>query len=276
MPSTPLHHKPIVYGSTLFDSIFVLLMVLHFVPAVIAPVASIVAFASKKGGAVHLKWGRWFVRSMWVVATTGIVIDAIRLSFHVEENHTKYAGYSMPSTYPARLGFLYAGLCVLWLLRETTPPKVFRLRPRGAFETKWLPAALLLLAAVLTALVVVRFNPWTGALWMIWTFAAAVAIVARGRARITDRSGGVAHHRIGMGILSAFSWWGALQGFGPAIGILVKGTDPSTTPYVGDRPGPFTPMIFFFLVPWAACFAIAAWLVRRYRRRAALPSVERG
>ena len=213
---------------------------------------------------------------MWAVATTGIVIDAIRLALHVEENHTKYAGYSMPSSYPARLGFLYAGFCVLWLLRESTPPRVFRVRPSSALEAKWLPLALILLAFLLTGLIVVRFNPWTGALWMIWTFAVAVAAVARGRARITDRAGGVAHHRIGMGVLSAFSWWGALQGFGPAIGILVKGVDTSTTPYVGDRPGPFTPMGFFFLIPWAACFVIAGLIVRRFRRRAALPRVEPG
>jgi hypothetical protein len=270
MPSTPLHHKPIVYGSAAFDLVFLALVVLHFVPGVIAPIASIVAFATKKGGATHLRWGRWFVQSMWAVATTGIVIDTIRLFFHVEENHTKYAGYAMPSTYPARLGFLYAGFCVVWLLRESTPPRVFRVRERSAFETRWVPAALVVLAAALTALVFVRFNPWTGALWMIWTFAAAVVLVARGRARMTDRAGGVAHHRLGMGILSAFAWWGALQGFGPAIGILLKGADPSTTPYVGDRPGPFTPMWLFFLIPWGACFVIAALLVRKYKRAAAL------
>lgn len=84
MPSTPLHQKPIIYGSTVFDLAFLVLTVLHFVPAAIAPVASIVAFTTKKGGAAHLRWGRWFVRSMWVVATTGIVIDVIRLMFHVQ------------------------------------------------------------------------------------------------------------------------------------------------------------------------------------------------
>lgn len=172
----------------------------------------------------------------------------------------------MPSTYPARLGFLYAGICVLWLLRESTPPNAFRIRQRSALETRWLPASLVLLGVVLTTTIVLRYNPWTGALWMIWTFALAVAVVARGRARMTNRVGGVAHHGLGMGILSAFSWWGALQGFGPAIGILIKGPDPSTAPYVGDRPGPFTPMGLFFLIPWAACFLVAALLVRRFAR----------
>jgi hypothetical protein len=269
MPSTPLHHKPIVYGNDAFDIAFLVLVALHFVPAAIAPVASIVALATKKGGAAHLRWGGWFVKSMWVVAATGIVVDVIRLSFHVDENHTKYSGYSMPSSYPARLGFLYSGFCVLWLLRETTPPNAFRVRTRSPFETRWVPAVLLALGAFLTAVIVVRFNPWTGALWMIWTFAAAVALVARGRARMTDRAGGVAHHRLGMGILAAFSWWGALQGFGPAIGILFKGADLSTSRYVGNLPGPFTPMIFFFLIPWAACFVIAALVVRRFKRAAA-------
>src|SRR5689334_14076997 len=151
MPSTPLHHKPIVYGSAAFDLAFLVLTVLHFVPAAIAPVASIVAFATKKGGALHLRSGWWFVKSMWVVATTGIVIDVIRLAFYVDENHTTYSGYSRPSTYPARLGFLYAGICVLWLLRESTPPHAFRIRRRSAIETRWLPASLVFLGVVLTA-----------------------------------------------------------------------------------------------------------------------------
>ena len=77
MWATPLHHKPIVYGSTA------------------------------------------------AVAITGIGIDLARLCFHVAENHTKYAGYSMPSSYRARIAFLYAGVCVLYLLREAVGPRVF-------------------------------------------------------------------------------------------------------------------------------------------------------
>ncbi len=37
---------------------------------------------------------------------------------------TKYAGYTMPSTYPARLGLLFVGLCLLYILREVMPPRV--------------------------------------------------------------------------------------------------------------------------------------------------------
>jgi hypothetical protein len=270
MPWTPLHHKPISYGGPLFDYLFLALVVVHFIPAAIAPVASIVAFATRKGGGLHVRSGRWFVRSMWTVATTGIVIDAIRLTLHVQENHTKYAGYSMPSTYPARLGFLYAGFCVLYLLRETAPPNVFRTPPPVGLRALWVPALLVTLGVALTALIVLKFNPWTGALWMIVTFAPVIVFAARGRARLVNRAAGVAHHRFGMGVLAAFSWWGALQGFGPWIGILINGVDLSTKPYVGDRPGPFTPIGLFFVIPWAACFVIAAIVVRRIKKRAAV------
>jgi len=34
-------------------------------------------------------------------------------------------------------------------------------------------------------------------------------------------------HGFGMSALAAFSWWGALQGFGPAIAIAIKGLDRS-------------------------------------------------
>jgi hypothetical protein len=56
---------------------------------------------------------------MVTVALSGIVLDGVRLWFFVKENHTKYAGYTMPSTYPARLGFLFVGLCIVDLLHES-------------------------------------------------------------------------------------------------------------------------------------------------------------
>ncbi len=122
MWATPLHHKPIVYGSTAANLLFFAAVVAHVLPAIVAPVAAIAALASRKGGALHVRAGQLFVWSMAAVAITGIGIDLARLCFHVAENHTKYAGYSMPSSYPARIGFLYAGLCVLYLLREWPVP----------------------------------------------------------------------------------------------------------------------------------------------------------
>src|SRR5262245_27060862 len=111
MGSTFLLHKPVAYGSPIANLAFLVLLPLHIVPATLAPVAGIVALATKKGSKSHVRWGRVFVRSMVAVAISGIALDVIRLSFFVKENHTKYAGYSMPSSYPARLGFLFAALC---------------------------------------------------------------------------------------------------------------------------------------------------------------------
>jgi len=273
---TPLHHKPIAYGSTTANALFWALVLLHVLPAVVAPVSAIVAFAARKGGARHLAAGRWFVRSMAAVAVTGMVIDLLRLTVHVQENHTKYASAGMPSSYPARLGFLYAGLCVLYLLREAAPPNVWRwARAAPDALSRWLPRGLLVAGVALTALVVLRYNPWTGALWMIVTFAILVAFVARARRRLADRPAAVGHHRVGMAFLAAFSWWGALQGFGPGIGVALGGVDRSVTPYVGDRPGPFTLAIVFFLIGWAPCFLVAAALVRRFRLRAARAAAAR-
>ena len=266
MWATPLHHKPIVYGSTAANLVFFAAVVAHVLPAIVAPVAAIVALASRKGGPLHVRAGQLFVWSMAAVAITGIGIDLARLCFHVAENHTKYAGYSMPSSYPARIGFLYAGLCVLYLLREAAGPRVFAMstrrarRPaRGCRPRCWPWASL-------------RgpdrdpLQPLDGALWMVATFCAFVAFM--GRARLDDdRRARVARHRIGMIFLAAFSWWGAFQGFGPAIGIALRGADASTAPYRGGAPGPFTPLFWVFLATWAPVFLLGGYLVRRLRRR---------
>ncbi len=255
MLSTPLHHKPIVYGSAIADMVFFAFVVIHVLPSIVAPVAAVVAFAAKKGGRLHIRAGKTFVWSMAAVAVTGIAIVLVRLFVYYDENHTKYAGHSMPSTIPARLGFLFAGLCVLYLLRVATPPRGFSKMPAGGNLV--VPGLLLALGVGLSLLVILRFNPWSGALWMIWTFSALVVLGAR--------ASGVARHRFGMSFLAAFSWWGALQGFGPAIGHAIKGVDQSTTPYVGDRPGPFTPFFFLFLVGWGLPFLLGAYFVRRFR-----------
>ena len=269
MLSTPLHDKPIVYGSSLANALFFALVVVHIVPAFIAPVSAIVALATRKGGVVHLRAGKYFVRSMATLALTGIALDVVRLFFYYQENHTKYVGESMPSTIPARLSFLYAALVVLWVLWQVTPPRVFsRVLPSGQ-AVRVMPSLLLAIGFGLALLIVVRFNPWNGSLWMIGSFCALVVVEWRARLKAGGRADGVARHRVGMTFLGAFSWWGALQGFGPAIGIAIKGADLSTKPYVGDQPGPFAPYFYLFLVGWAPLLALAVFLVRRYRVRAA-------
>lgn len=268
MLSTPLHDKPIVYGSALANWLFFALIVVHIVPAFIAPVSAIVALATRKGHRLHVRAGKYFVRSMATLAITGIVIDVVRLCFRYAENHTKYLGDSMPSTIPARLSFLFAALVVLWVLWEVSPPRLFRRGEPTLWQTRIMPLALLGIGALLALVIVMRLNPWNGSLWMIGSFCALVLAEWRARVRGSERNIAVARHRVGMTFLAAFSWWGALQGFGPAIGIAIKGPDLTTAPYVGDRPGPFAPYFLLFLVAWAPLLGLAAFLVRRYRLRA--------
>lgn len=266
MESTFLLHKPVIYGSSFANYVFLTILLLHIIAGAIAPVSAIVAFTARKGSKSHVRSGRFFAGSMVIVALTGIVLDVVRLCFFVQENHTKYAGYTMPSTYPARLGFLFVGLCVLYILREVTPPRVFR-RQFGETADMVVPSLLVATGLILTLIVTLRLNPWTGALWMIWTFVLIVVIMARtssspGSKRTTD----VARHRFGMSCLAAFSWWGALQGFGPAIAIALQGDDPSTNAYLGNQPGPVSPAFLLFLVSWAPFFFLAAYLIRRFTK----------
>ncbi|MBW4421092.1 MAG: hypothetical protein KME13_17955 [Myxacorys californica WJT36-NPBG1] len=266
MLSTFLHHKPVIYGSSFANSIFLMMLLLHIITGAIAPLSAMVSFTARKGSKSHMRSGRFFGWSMVIVALTGIVLDMVRLCFFVQENHTKYAGYGMPSTYPARLGFLFVGLCLLYLLRESMPPRVFR-RQSGETADLLVPSLLVLTGLVLTLIITLRLNPWTGALWMIWTFTLIVIVMARTTSSSdNNRATDVARHRFGMSCLAAFSWWGALQGFGPAIAIALKGDDPSTSAYLGNQPGPFSPAFFLFLVGWAPFFFLAAYLIRRFTK----------
>jgi len=260
---TPLLDKPVIYGSEVADWAFIALAVVHALFGAGAVVCGIVALAAKKGRPVHLRFGRWFVRAMVATALSGIALDSIRLGFFFTENHTKYAGSGMPSSIPARLAFLYGALCILYLARVGAHPRVFSRRP--AQLPGWeraLPWALVVAGVGFAALIIARLNPWTGALWMIATFGAAT--IATGQ--LTPS---VAQHRFAMLFLAAFSWWGALQGFGPAVGRLFVGDDASTEPYLGHLPGDFSPAFFAFLVAWAPAFGLAAFLHRRFRRAAA-------
>ncbi|WP_235355109.1 hypothetical protein [Aliterella atlantica] len=213
-----------------------------------------------------MRSGRFFAWSMVIVVLAGILLDVVRLCFFVKENHTKYAGYTMPSTYPARLGFLFVGLCILYILREVTPPRLFRRQSRDTAVTV-VPSLLVATGLILTVIITLRLNPWTGALWTIWTFSLIVIVMARTTSSSdSNRAIDVARHRFGMSCLAAFSWWGALQGFGPAIAIALQGDDPSTRPYLGNQPGPFSLAFFLFLVGWAPFFFLAAYLIRRFTK----------
>lgn len=243
-----------------------MLLLLHIIPAAIAPISAIVAFTTRKGSKSHQRSGRFFAWSMVIVVFTGIVLDIVRLCFFVEENHTKYAGYTMPSTYPARLGFMFVGVCVLYMLREVTPPRVFRSQSREKAVTI-VPSLLVATGLFLTVIITLQLNPWTGALWMIWTFILIVIVMARTTSLSWNhREVDVARHRLGMSCLAAFSWWGALQGFGPAIVLMFNGVDSSTRAYVGNQPGPFSPAFFLFFVSWAPFFFLAAYLIRRFNK----------
>ncbi|MBE9227466.1 hypothetical protein IQ264_18725 [Phormidium sp. LEGE 05292] len=266
MESTFLLHKPVIYGSSFANSLFLMMLLLHIVAGAIAPISAIVAFTAPKGSRSHLRAGRFFAWSMVVVALTGIVLDLVRLCFFVSENHTKYAGYTMSSTYPARLGFLFVGLCILYILREVTPPRVFRWQSRET-AVPVVPSLLVATGLVLTVIITWRLNPWTGALWMIWTFILIVIVMARTTPSSNhNRATDIARHRFGMSSLAAFSWWGALQGFGPAIAIALKGDDPSTSTYLGNQPGSFSPAFFLFLVGWTPFFFLAAYLIRSFSK----------
>lgn len=266
MESTFLLHKPVSYGSSFANSLFLMMLLLHIIAGALAPLSAIVAFTARKGSKSHVRSGRFFAWSMVIVALTGIMLDVVRLCFFVKENHTKYTGYTMPSTYPARLGFLFVGLCILYILREVTPPRVLGRQSRETAVTV-VPSLLVATGLVLTVIITLRLNPWTGALWMIWTFILIVIVIARTTSSSdNNRATDVARHRFGMSCLAAFSWWGALQGFGAAIAIALNGDDPSTSAYLGNQPGPFSPAFFLFLVGWAPFFFLAAHLIRRFAK----------
>jgi hypothetical protein len=266
MESTFLLHKPVIYGSSFANYLFLVTLLLHIIAGAIAPISAIVAFMARKGSKSHMRSGRFFAWSMVIVALTGIVLDLVRLCFFVSENHTKYAGYTMPATYPARLAFLFAGLCVLYLLREVTPPQVFRRKSQG-ISAIVMPSLLVVTGLAFTLIIILRLNPWTGALWMIWTFILIVSIMARTTSNSeNNRSMDVVRHRFGMSCLAAFSWWGAFQGFGPTIAIEIMGDDPSTSPYLGNQPGSFSPAFIFFFIGWAPFFFLAAYLIHRFTK----------
>lgn len=262
MESTFLLHKPVNYGSDLGNSAFLLILGFHLVGAAVSPLAAIAAFRSRKGSQRHRNAGRIFGIGMLSVAFSGIVLDAVRLLLFVEENHRKYAGYTMPSSYPARLAFLYAGLCVIYILREASPPRVFQ-SSLDSRASQVFPAALVIAGLVIGAFIIIRLNPWTGSLWMVGTFVLMILLFSVVQLRTRQMaSKGLAVHRAGMSCIAAFCWWGALQGFAPAMLIAIRGDDYSTTAYVGNQPGAFTADFFLFLLLWGPFVFLAMRLMR--------------
>ncbi len=271
MLSTPLLHKPIIYGSDMANWGFWGLTILHLIPALVALISGILALTSPKGREKHIQWGMVFIWMMIATAVSGIVLDVIRLSFFVEENHQKYTDFGMPSTYPARIAFLYAATCVIYLAKFASHPLNLSRETRPEIQNKqrWIPASFVFIGLALSGLIFQYYNPWTGALWMIWSFIIVVFITGflpvfnSGYAYF-----GLHQHRFIILFLAAFSWWGALQGFGPALVIAVAGVDNSATTYTGNLPGEFKASFFLFLLAWLPPFVVAAYLMRVFKQRA--------
>ena len=173
----------------------------------------------------------------------------------------------MPSTYPARIAFLYGAVCVIYLAKFASHPLNLSRDTRADIHNKqrWIPAVLVFTGLALSLLIFQHYTPWTGALWMIWTFIVIVFIT--GFLPVFNSNYayfGLHQHRFTILCLAAFSWWGALQGFGPAIVIAVMGVDNSATVYTGNLPGEFSAGFFLFLLGWLPAFLVAGYLMRRF------------
>jgi|JYMV01.1.fsa_nt_gi hypothetical protein len=270
MLATPFQHKPVIYGSELNDLLFFNAISVHAVIALVALVSGVGALAVRKGSLVHLRFGRAFVISMYWTAVTGILLDVLRLAFYVEENHTKYLDYSMPSSYPARFAFLFAGLCVLYMIRQGGLRTILSsVGPVFGWGDRLASLALIVLGVGLSGLIYFRYNPWTGALWMIWTFLAILCFSVR----MAEMGGWLgwrernrALHRFHMIFLLVFCGWASLQGFGPAIALRLTGVDNSIPVYTGNQPGDYGPGFWWFLLAWAPVFLLGLYLLRRFSR----------
>jgi hypothetical protein len=53
----------------------------------------------------------------------------------------------------------------------------------------------------------------------------------------------------------------------PLSASPIQGIDRSVAPYIGNRPGPYSPMIWQFLVGWGLCFALGAWSWKKVKAR---------
>jgi len=269
MDVTPILHKPVSYGGEIANLLFNSVVVLHVVLAVAAVVAGLCALVLRKGGRGHVQSGRVFLYSMAGAVVAGIGLDWVRLTFFVTENHTAYPGAGMPSTYPARLAFIFAGICILYMLYRTTPQTSLRQGQAGArMLVVWIPALLAGAGIGLTAVIVKALNPWTGGLWIIWTFMALVLGTAYFRYWGMDsREGRVDLHRFAMIALAAFSWWGAWQGFRPAVVRMLGMGAEAAAVYTGDQPGEYSTRFWWFLLYWLPWFVVGGLLTFYFKQR---------
>ncbi len=274
---TPILHKPISYGSQLADGVFLGLIGFHVLFAVMAIVTGVLAVRAKKGSKYHMSVGSKFVTAMIWVAISGIVLDVVRLSVYVDVNHTKYVDYAMPSTYPARFAFLYAAICILYLLKQsgsnisragnlvsTSKQASLSVQTLDALIVPWVIG---LFGIALTFVIFINYNPWTGALWMIWTFSASMfyfCYLKFRSAELLRREAKTLLHRYTMSFLLAFSGWAALQGFGPGITVLLQGVDNEVATYMGDKPGGYSHSFWLFLVVWLPFFIVGGVIYRYF------------
>lgn len=64
MESTFLLHKPVSYGSSLANYVFLTMLLLHIIAGAIAPISAIVSFIARKGSKSHVRSGR-FLLGRW-------------------------------------------------------------------------------------------------------------------------------------------------------------------------------------------------------------------
>ena len=265
MDVTPLLRKPVIYGSEFADTSFIVVVIMHVVVCVPAVGAGLLALMLPKRSKAHLFAGKMFVVAIVATAITGVVLDIVRLGFFVAENHAKYPGAAMPSSYPARFAFTYAGLCILYLVHQATPLK--------ARLTSTFPRAALVLVTggiAIAGLIIVRYNPWSGALWMIATFIGASAISGFLKQRSSHSYEGRIHlHRFTLLFLLTFSGWAAWQGFMPAFQHWQYGFVDYGGTYRGNLPGEFSSRFISFLYDWVRPFLLGSliWLYFVIRRK---------
>lgn len=272
MINTPLLHKAVEYGSPLANYSFNGLIIFHSAFALIAVVSGVIALLSRKGGADHKRVGQIFVIGLCVTAISGILLDVVRLSFFVEENHTKIPGYSMPTSYPARFAFLYAAFCLFYIFSfagkafmkiKPSEPSIYR----RIFSSSTY-GLLLVLAGIFSVVLIYQvYNPWTGALWMIWTFMGLVVFnlwMTLYHPLSIDRHARVLLHRTNMIAMVSFSGWGAAQSFGVALLLKLKGVDDRNSLYTGNLSGDYSVDFWNFLSFWSLFALMGVLLWMRY------------
>lgn len=261
MHETILLGKPVTYGSELADRAMIVLLALHAFSGSIAVPSSVVALTARAGTRLHRSTGRVFMFSMLAAALSGSIADLIRLTVSYRANHTIYPGMAVPSSIPARFGFLYVSVCIVLLFATCRSPRRGQILPARERVEDLANSACLFLGVATAALIVAFFNPWTGALWMIGTFATASHVILREPCALI-------RHRRAMILLAGFSWWAALQGFGPAFAALWRSVESPAVRYRGDLPGNIDIGFFSFLLAWLPPFAGVHLLARRAQRSA--------